>query len=85
MRFGLASRRYRKSVEWKESPIPYRPLAEFDLRVAAVAVVSQARYSQIDPNDNLRGEPEVVIEIKPPSARTCFTRFGQRRLGILDR
>jgi Uma2 family endonuclease len=46
---------------------PYRPVAEFDLRVADVAVVSQARYDQIDPDDNLRGAPELVIEIKSPS------------------
>ena len=42
-------------------------LAQFELRVAAVAVVSQARYDQIDPNDNLGGAPELVIEIKSPS------------------
>ncbi len=46
---------------------PYRPVAEFDLRVADVAVVSQVRYDGIDPNDNLRGAPELVIEIKSPS------------------
>ncbi len=46
---------------------PYRPVAEFDLRAADVAVVSQARYDSIDPDDNLRGAPELVIEIKSPS------------------
>jgi Uma2 family endonuclease len=46
---------------------PYRPVAEFDLRVADVAVVSHPRYEQIDPEDNLRGAPELVIEIKSPS------------------
>jgi Uma2 family endonuclease len=46
---------------------PYRPVAEFDLRVADVAVISQARYDQIDPDDNLHGAPELVIEIKSPS------------------
>ncbi|MGB7763043.1 MAG: Uma2 family endonuclease [Bryobacteraceae bacterium] len=46
---------------------PYRPVAEFDLRVADVALVSQPRYDQIDPEDNLRGAPELVIEIKSPS------------------
>ncbi len=46
---------------------PYRPVAEFDLRVADVALVSQARYDGIDPDDNLRGAPELVIEIKSPS------------------
>ena len=45
----------------------YRPVAEFDLRVADVVVVSHARYDGIDPDDNLRGAPELVIEIKSPS------------------
>jgi Uma2 family endonuclease len=30
-------------------------------------VVSHQRYDQIDPEDNLRGAPELVIEIKSPS------------------
>jgi Uma2 family endonuclease len=47
--------------------LPYRPVAEFDLRVADVAAVSQTRWDQIDPEDNLRGAPELVIEIKSPS------------------
>lgn len=46
---------------------PYRPVAEFDLRVADVAVVSHLRYDRIDPEDNLHGAPELVIEIKSPS------------------
>jgi Uma2 family endonuclease len=44
--------------------IPYRPVSEFDLRVAAV---SFARWNAIDPDDNLRGTPELVIEVKSPS------------------
>jgi Uma2 family endonuclease len=46
---------------------PYRPVAEFDLRIADVAAVSQTRYDQIDPEDNLRGAPELIIEVKSPS------------------
>lgn len=46
---------------------PYRPVGEFDLRCADVAVVSKARWDSIDPDDNLRGAPELVIEIKSPS------------------
>src|ERR1017187_2851062 len=46
---------------------PYRPVAEYDLRVAHVAFVSHARHNKIDPDDNLRGAPELVIEIKSPS------------------
>jgi len=46
---------------------PYRPVAEFDLGVADVAVISQSRSRAIDPEDNLRGAPELVIEVKSPS------------------
>jgi Uma2 family endonuclease len=47
--------------------VPYRPFSEFDMRVADVAVVSRARWEAIDPDDNLYGAPELVIEIKSPS------------------
>jgi Uma2 family endonuclease len=47
--------------------MPYRPLAEFELRAADVAAVSHARWQAIDPEDNLRGAPDLVIEIKSPS------------------
>jgi Uma2 family endonuclease len=46
---------------------PYRAVAEFDLRVADVAMVAQARYDCIDPDDNLRGAPELIVEVKSPS------------------
>ncbi len=48
---------------------PFRPVAEFDLRAADVGVLSHRRWDQIDPDDNLRGAPELVIEIKSPSNR----------------
>jgi Uma2 family endonuclease len=47
--------------------VPYRPVAEFDLRVAEVAAVSWERWDAIDPDDNLRGAPELVIEVLSPS------------------
>ena len=47
--------------------MPYRPVAEFDLRAADVALVSRARWEAIDPDDNLRGAPDLVIEVKSPS------------------
>lgn len=46
---------------------PFRPVPEFDLRAADVAVVSQARWDAIDPDDDLRGAPELVIEVLSPS------------------
>jgi Uma2 family endonuclease len=46
---------------------PYRPFSEFDMRVADVAAVSRTRWDAIDPDDNLYGAPELVIEVKSPS------------------
>jgi Uma2 family endonuclease len=46
---------------------PYRPVAEFDLRAADVAVISLKRWDAIDPDDNLHGAPDLVIEVKSPS------------------
>jgi len=50
---------------------PYRPLPEFELRVADVAAVSRERWDRTDPNDILHGAPELVIEVKSPSNRGC--------------
>jgi Uma2 family endonuclease len=47
--------------------VPYRPFPEFDLRVADIAAISRARWDAIDPDDNLHGVPELVIEVKSPS------------------
>lgn len=47
--------------------VPYRPLPEFELRAADVAAISRARWDAIDPDDNLRGAPDLVIEVKSPS------------------
>ena len=46
---------------------PYRPLPEFELRAADVALVSRERWSAADPDDNLHGAPELVIEVMSPS------------------
>jgi len=46
---------------------PYRPVAEFELRVADVAVIGRSRWDAIDSSDNLHGAPELVVEVKSPS------------------
>jgi hypothetical protein len=47
--------------------VPFRALPEYDLRAADVAFVSRARWEGADPNDNLYGSPELVIEVLSPS------------------
>jgi Uma2 family endonuclease len=46
---------------------PYRPVPEFELRAADVALVSHERWNGMDRQDNLRGAPELVIEMISPS------------------
>jgi Uma2 family endonuclease len=71
---------------------PYRPLPEFELRAADVAAISRARWDAIDPDDNLHGAPELVIEVKSPSnterqlrelAAICLNN-GAREFWVVD-
>jgi Uma2 family endonuclease len=50
---------------WVE--FPFRPTPEYNLRAADVAVVSFDRLNATDPEDNLRGAPDLVIEVESPS------------------
>src|SRR5580658_4135661 len=47
--------------------LPFRAVPQFDLRAADVAAITRARYAAIDPEDNLHGAPDLVIEVKSPS------------------
>jgi len=47
--------------------LPFRAVPQFDLRAADVAFVSQERWEAMDPTNNLRGAPELVIEVKSES------------------
>ena len=57
----------------------FRPVAEHELRVADVAYLSAERERAIDPDDNLRGAPEIVIEILSPS-NTVSEIFDKEKL-----
>jgi Uma2 family endonuclease len=45
----------------------FRAVAEYELRVADVVYVSGERERLINPDDNLRGAPDLVIEVLSPS------------------
>jgi Uma2 family endonuclease len=47
--------------------VAFRPLPEYELRVADLAYISQLRWDAIDPEDNLQGAPDIVIEVLSPS------------------
>lgn len=45
----------------------FRALPEYELRQADAAYLRADRYRGIDPNDNLHGAPDLVIEVLSPS------------------
>jgi Uma2 family endonuclease len=50
-----------------EIEVAFRPLPEYELRVADVAWLSAARFATADPDDNIQGAPDLVIEVLSPS------------------
>lgn len=50
-----------------EIEVAFRPLPEYELRVADVAYVAPERWKNADPEDNLHGSPNLVIEVLSPS------------------
>jgi Uma2 family endonuclease len=50
-----------------EIEVAFRALPEHELRVADVAYITQERWERIDPEDNLAGAPDLVIEVLSPS------------------
>jgi Uma2 family endonuclease len=56
--------------------MPFRAVPQFDLRAAGVAFTSQERWDAIDPEDNLRGAPELVIGVK--SASNTWAELRER-------
>ncbi len=62
-----------------ETEVAFRALPEYDLRGADVAYVSQQRWDATNDDDNLRGSPELVIEVLSPSN----TRAGIHEKAVL--
>jgi Uma2 family endonuclease len=69
-----------RGLIWTE--IAFRPLPEHECWVADVAFISQARYDAIDPEDNLRGVPELVIEVLSPS--NTVSEIGEKEAMCLE-
>ncbi len=73
--------------------LAFRAIPEFDLRAADVGAVTQDRYQSMDPEVDLFGAPELVVEVKSPSntksqlqdyAAVCLAN-GCIQFWILDR
>lgn len=62
-----------------ETEVAFRALPEYDLRGAEVAYVSQQRWDTAPDDDNLRGSPELVIEVLSPSN----TKAGIHKKAVL--
>ena len=57
----------------------FRPLPEHEVRVAGIAYVSRERWEQTDPEDNLRGAPDLVLEVLSRS-NTAAEVFDKEKL-----
>jgi Uma2 family endonuclease len=73
-RHSLIQRAIRRLLEdladpdsFVDTEVSFRPLPEFELWVADVAYLSPERLSEVDPEDNVRGAPNLVVEVLSPS------------------
>lgn len=63
--------------------VAYRPLPEHELWVADVAYVAAERFRQVDPDDNIRGAPELVVEVLSPS-NTSAEIYEKARISLAN-
>lgn len=52
---------------WVQEEMAFRPLPEYELHVVDVGAVTPARWEQTDPDENLAGAPDLVVEVISPS------------------
>ena len=74
LKHSLIQRSLRRLLEQVAEPgslvdteVAFRPLPEHEVWAADVAYVSKDRFQQADPEDNICGAPEIVIEVLSPS------------------
>ena len=75
-----------------DTEVAFRPLPEHELWVADVAYICAERFRHADPDDNIRGAPELVVEVLSPSNTAadinekvgiCLAN-GSRELWVVD-
>ena len=72
--------------------LPFRAVAQYDVRAVDIGVVSAARWNAVGEND-LFGSPEIVVEFLSPSNRrkqmaeemALFLSTGTRQFCVVDR
>jgi hypothetical protein len=74
LKHSLIERSLRRLLERIAEPgslvdveMAFRPLREHELWAAGVAYLSSERFQQADPEDNIHGAPDIVIEVLSPS------------------
>lgn len=74
LKHALIQRKLRERLQelaergsYVDTEVAFRPLPEHELWVADVAYLSAGRFRQADPEDNIQGAPELVIEVLSPS------------------
>ena len=85
-------RQFAEPGSYLDTEVAFRPLPEHELWVADVAYVSAERFRTADPEDNIRGAPDLVIEVLSPSntaaemyerERVCLAN-GARKFRVVD-
>ncbi len=99
LKHGLIRRNLVKLLEpWAEKgglvdkEVGYRPVPQYQFWTADVAYLAAERFRQADPEDNVMGAPELVIEVLSPSntaaeiydkEQTCLAN-GSKEFWVVD-
>src|ERR1019366_6679855 len=72
-----------ESASYVDTEVAFRPLPEHELWVADVAYVGAERFLQADPEDNIGGVPDLVIEVLSPS-KTAAEIYDKERICLAN-